>query len=116
MRASRCVAIEATREARLEFLVRDYAYLGDDVPALQARIDNLKGLQSNETLDRWKGLAAARKLPELFAEFIDLHYDPLYQRSQNRNFQHYSEADIFRSTDLSPSGIRRLAQSILEFG
>jgi tRNA 2-selenouridine synthase len=116
MRASRCVAIEATREARLEFLVRDYAYLGDDVPALQARIDNLKGLQSNETLDRWKDLAAARKLPELFAEFIDLHYDPLYQRSQNRNFQHYSEADIFRSTDLSPSGIRRLAQSILEFG
>ncbi len=113
MRASPCVAIEASREARLEFLVRDYAYLGDDIADLQKKIDFLRGLQSNETLERWKALAAAHDLPTLFAEFIDLHYDPLYRRSQNRNFTRFPSAPTFASDDLSPAGIEALARRIL---
>ncbi|NMG75127.1 tRNA 2-selenouridine(34) synthase MnmH [Aromatoleum diolicum] len=113
MRASPCVAIDATRGARLEFLVRDYAYLGADVDELQQKIGFLKGLQSNETLERWKDLAARRELYTLFAEFIDLHYDPLYHRSQNRNFAGFSDAPTLPSDDLSPAGIRDLAERIL---
>jgi len=113
MRASPCVTIDATRDARLEFLVRDYAYLGDDVAELQRKIDFLKGLQSNETLARWKALAAEHDLPALFAEFIDLHYDPLYHRSQNRNFVRFPDAPAFSTDDLSPSGIAELARAIL---
>lgn len=112
MRASPCVAIEAARDARIEFLVRDYAYLGDDVPDLQSRIDFLRGLQSNEILDRWKDLARQHDLPTLYAEFIDLHYDPLYRRSQNRNFARFPDAPSFACDDLSPAGIRELAQRI----
>lgn len=114
MRASPCVAIEATREARLEFLVRDYAYLGDDVADLQGRIDHLRALQSNETLTEWKRLAANGQLPELFAQFIDHHYDPLYKRSQNRNFARFPEASSFVTDDLSPAGVEALALRIVK--
>lgn len=114
MRASPCLAIEATRDARLEFLVRDYAYLGDDVAGLQRAIDRLQGLQSNETLARWKALAATGELPELFGEFIDLHYDPLYRRSQNGNYRGFGAAPHFHSDDLSPTGIATLARDILD--
>jgi len=113
MRASTCVAIDATRDARLEFLVRDYAYLGDDVADLQRKIDFLKGLQSNETLEQWKALAGRRDLPELFAQFIDLHYDPLYRRSQNKNFSGFPDAPAFATDDLSPASIAELAGRIL---
>lgn len=113
MRASPCLMIDATREARLEFLVRDYAYLGDDPAELQRKIAYLQGLQSNETIARWQALAAARSLPTLFAEFIDLHYDPLYRRSQNRNFARFPDAPAFFSDDLSPAGIESLARRIL---
>ncbi|BAL24527.1 tRNA 2-selenouridine(34) synthase MnmH [Azoarcus sp. KH32C] len=113
MRESHCVAIEATREARLDFLVRDYAYLGDDVSDLQNKIDYLQGLQSNETLANWKALAAQHELYTLFAEFIDKHYDPLYQRSQNRNFVRFPQAPIFASSNLSDAGIAELADCIL---
>ncbi|WP_018989855.1 tRNA 2-selenouridine(34) synthase MnmH [Aromatoleum toluclasticum] len=113
MRASPCVAIEATRDARIEFLVRDYDYLGDDVPDLQNRINFLRGLQSNEVIDRWKDLARQQDLHTLYGEFIDLHYDPLYQRSQNRNFARFPEAPSFACNDLTPAGIRELAQRIL---
>lgn len=78
MRQAPCVLIDATRDARLDFLVRDYAYLGDDVGALQDKLHRLREHQSRETLERWKSLAAAHALPELFAELIDQHYDPLY--------------------------------------
>ncbi len=113
MRAAPCVSIEATREARLEFLVRDYAYLGDDIALLQQRIDCLHGLQSNETLERWKQLAAGHALPELFGEFIDLHYDPLYKRSQNHNYVNFADARKVISEDLSPQGIAAIAREIV---
>lgn len=116
MRASPCLAIDATRDARLQFLARDYAYLGDDPGELQRKIDCLKGLQSNETIARWKALAADRVLPELFAEFIDLHYDPLYRRSQNRNFARFPDAPTFFTDDLSAAGIERLARRMLAGG
>jgi tRNA 2-selenouridine synthase len=113
MRESACVAIEATREARLDFLVRDYAYLGDDVTDLQVKMGLLKGLQSNETIERWTELAARRELPALFGELIELHYDPLYGRSQNRNFTRFPEAPVFATGDLSAEGVARLARDIL---
>jgi len=113
MRKSRCVAIAASREARLEFLLSDYAYLGDDIPGLQAKIDCLKGLQSNETLARWKVLAAGN-LPELFAELMDLHYDPLYQRSQNHNYLQFPQAPVLETGDLSPAAVEELAWRVLE--
>ncbi len=113
MRASACIEIAASREARLEFLVRDYAYLGDDVEDLQTRIEFLRGLQSNETLSAWKALAAGHALPELFAQFIDLHYDPLYRRSQNHNYRRFAEALRLETDDLSPTGIDALARQAL---
>ncbi len=114
IRASSCIAIEAGRDARLEFLARDYAYLGDDLETLCDQIDRLKGLQSNETVAHWKALARQHRLRELFGELIDGHYDPLYRRSQQRNFLRLDEADTVETDDLSPEGIRRLAVRILE--
>ncbi|MDY0012681.1 MAG: tRNA 2-selenouridine(34) synthase MnmH [Rhodocyclaceae bacterium] len=113
MRNSPCIAIEANREARLEFLLGDYAYLGDNIPSLQEKIACLKGLQSNETLARWHKLAEAGSLAELFAEFIDRHYDPLYHRSQNRNFRQFGQAPVFTTEDLSPAGLDELAGRLL---
>ncbi|MBN8442949.1 MAG: tRNA 2-selenouridine(34) synthase MnmH [Dechloromonas sp.] len=113
MRRSNCVAIDATREARLEFLVRDYAYLGDDLARLQRNIDHLADLHSRETIARWKELASANALPELYAEFIDRHYDPLYRRSQNGNYTGFAAAPRFATDDLSPSGVAALAGRIL---
>ncbi|MBV2265176.1 MAG: tRNA 2-selenouridine(34) synthase MnmH, partial [Thauera sp.] len=113
MRRAPCILIDATREARLAFLVRDYAYLGDDVGALQDKLHRLREHQSRETLERWKALAAARALPELFAELIDQHYDPLYHRSQNHNYVNYGDALRVDSADLSEAGVRALAGRIL---
>lgn len=113
MRASPCLAIDATRPARIEFLLRDYAYLGDDTEALKEKIDAMRTVQSNGTLAKWKALADAGDLRTLFGEFIDHHYDPLYQRSQNRNFAGFADATGFTTDDLSPDSLQVLASRIV---
>ena len=113
MREGECVVIEAERTARLDFLLRDYAYLGADPAELCARLDHLKKLHSRETLERWKDLARANDLHALYGELIDLHYDPLYRRSQNRNFVRIEGAKVYAADHLDDDGIRALAERIL---
>jgi len=114
MRQSECLLIDASREARIDFLLRDYAYLGDDPEALKFKLACLKRLISAETLERWSGYADAHALPELFSELIDQHYDPLYRRSQNSNYLRYPDAVSIATDDLSDAGIVHLAKAVLE--
>ncbi|MDP2825154.1 MAG: tRNA 2-selenouridine(34) synthase MnmH [Sulfuritalea sp.] len=105
--------IEASLEARVEFLLRDYDYAIADPAWLIERLGHLKGLQSNETLERWRSLIAAQDFPTLVAELLTLHYDPLYQRSQASNYNSF-EAAIRYSTDrLDAAALDQLAAEIL---
>ena len=92
MRASDCVELVASPQTRLAYLLRDYAYLGDDAETLAAKIASLHGLQSNETLARWQAEARAGDLAPLFDGLMREHYDPLYARSQNGNFLRLRDA------------------------
>ncbi len=113
MRASPCLRIDAGLEARVRFLIGDYDYFVADPQRLQERIDCLKGLQSVETLDRWKSLIAAGAWADLVRELLAGHYDPLYYRSQDRNYVQYPQAARFETEDLSPPAVARLAQRML---
>lgn len=116
MRAAPCIEICATQQARLAYLLDDYAYLGDDPAALTARLERLRGLIDNATLNRWQTWAYERKLPELFQELITHHYDPLYARSQHKNFHQLAQARQLMTDDLSEEGVGRLAEEVMETG
>lgn len=113
IRAGDCIAVDATLESRVEFLLRDYAYFLDRPQWLSERLDLLKGLQSRETLERWQGLVAARAWMELVRELLEAHYDPLYRRSQEHNFTGIARPSVFATDDLSTAGIDALAVRIL---
>lgn len=115
LRASTELAeIVAEPAVRLDFLLRDYAYLGDDIAALQERMGKFVQLQGHETVNRWKTWAAEANLPALFAELMQRHYDPQYQRSLGRNFAYWSARRSFQADDLSDAGIEALAARIAE--
>lgn len=115
MRASPCIEIQATPQARLAYLLRDYAYLGDDRQALAAQLGRLKELQGKETVQRWQAWAEAGALPNLFAELMALHYDPHYKNSQTRNFAAWAQRRTLCTDDLSDSGIAALATAVRAF-
>ncbi len=112
MRAAPVIEVQATPEARLAYLLRDYAYLGDDAADLSRRMGALKELQGNEVVARWQAWAEQGALPLLFDELMRLHYDPHYLRSQTRNFAQWPTRQNYASNDLSDAGIEALATAI----
>lgn len=112
MRKAPIIEIEATVQARLAYLLRDYAYLGDDARQLATKLGYLKELQGKETVGRWQAWAEQGALAPLFSELMALHYDPHYERSQARNFAQWNDRQRWASDDLSDAGIRHLAEQI----
>ena len=113
LRASPCLEIDATPEARLAYLLRDYAYLGDDREALATKLGLLKEMLGKETVQRWQDWARAGELAPLFTELMALHYDPHYDRSQARHFEAWAQRRVVPATDLSDAGIAALADAAL---
>ncbi|HEX8964089.1 MAG TPA: tRNA 2-selenouridine(34) synthase MnmH [Rhodocyclaceae bacterium] len=113
IRAGQCLRIEATPEARVEFLLRDYAYFLADPARLAAKLELLRVQQGHETVDHWLALAAAGNFRQLVRELLERHYDPHYARSSTKNYADYTAASAYATADLSPAGIEDLARRIL---
>ncbi|MCF8198837.1 MAG: tRNA 2-selenouridine(34) synthase MnmH [Sulfuritalea sp.] len=114
--AIRCAGglrIEASLPARVEFLLRDYDYAVADPTWLIERLGHLKGLQSNETLERWSTMIAAGEFASLVEELLTLHYDPLYQRSQASNYDSFDAATRYATDRLDTPALNELAKDIL---
>jgi tRNA 2-selenouridine synthase len=80
---------------------------------LLTRLNQLHSLQSRETLTHWEALVAAGKHEQLVRELLELHYDPLYRRSQDYNFTGLQALAAIATDDLSPAGIAQLAAAIV---
>ena len=113
IRGGACYHVAATLEARVAFLLADYDYFLQMPELLGERLDVLKGMHSRETMQRWQAMIAGAQWPALVRELLELHYDPLYARSQDRNFVGYGTPARFPTSDLSPTGIAELATRIV---
>ncbi|CAN5633331.1 tRNA 2-selenouridine(34) synthase MnmH [soil metagenome] len=113
LRGSPVIEIDATVPARLAFLLRDYAYLGDSPESLSTQIGLLRDMHSKETIARWQGWALAGELQSLYAELMAQHYDALYARSQSAHLANWARAAKLPTSDLSPTGIADLARRVV---
>ena len=114
MRSSECLNIEASLDARVDFLLKDYDYFLTRPDFVIQRLEALRTLQSREILSRWEAFIHAGEWPALVRELLELHYDPLYRGSQNRNFAGMRDSPNFTTSDLSAAGIARLAAEIVQ--
>ena len=113
LRTAPCIEIVATPAERLAYLLRDYAYLGDDPELLAQRLGVLVELHSKETVLRWQDWARTHQLAPLFEELMRLHYDPHYGRSQARNFVQWEGRLRVEVAALSDEGIEAVARAVL---
>lgn len=112
LRSSPCVDVVASAEARLEFLLRDYANLGDDPERLASQLHSLRELRGTDVTERWQSWARSGDLASLFAELMALHYDPLYARSQRNNLSQWESRQQVAAEDLLPHSIELLAHKV----
>jgi tRNA 2-selenouridine synthase len=112
LRESPVVEIAATPATRLAYLLRDYAWLGDDPQGLADKLGTLRELLPKDVLAQWQAWALAGELPPLFEALMARHYDPLYARSQGRHLEGLPNALRVACEDLSDEGIPALAARI----
>lgn len=112
MRAGCCINIDAAFAARVDYLLRDYAYFLRAPEWLNERLSSLRHLRSAETIARWREQVLEGDWRALVGELLEQHYDPLYFRSQNRNYAGFAAPQNFPTDDLSPSAIDALARQI----
>jgi len=114
IRAGDCLAIEAPLAARVDFLLRDYDYFLRDPAWLNTRLAALKALRGGETVARWQAYASRGEWRTLVEELLTGHYDPLYQRSQERNYAGFGTPHTIAAAQLTPAGITATAQAIVD--
>lgn len=112
MRNSPCIEIDATLPARVAYLLRDYAYLGDRPDWLAEQLGQLKELHGKDTVAAWQAQALAGELPVLFEALATRHYDPAYARSQAAHFTRWADRRVISADSLEPAGIEALARQI----
>lgn len=114
LRGSDCVRLELPDAARIELLLQDYAALAADLPLLHRRLDSLRALRGNATVDHWQQLTAAGALREFTADILARHYDPSYSHSQDRLFARFATAEPLQLRGIDPDEFAAAARYLLQ--
>jgi len=112
MRASPCVALEASLETRVELLLEEYRHFLEDRAALEAQLDCLVALHGKEKIGAWKALAQRGEWREFVARLLAEHYDPAYRRSSVRNFPGLATARQVRIENAREATFAQAAQQL----
>lgn len=113
MRQSPCLTLEASLPARVAYLLQDYAYFLNNPALLLPKLDAMKELRGGDTVARWKEMAQSGHWAPLVEELLASHYDPLYCRSQDRNYGQYLTGQQYTLDDLGPTSLAAVAGQIL---
>jgi len=116
MRESPCVEVRVPPAARLDYLLRDYAYLGERPEWLAGQFETLKPLHGKEVIGAWQAMALAGDLAPLFSDLATRHYDPAYARSQRAHFRRWADRLPIESDGLAPEDIADIARRVAEAG
>jgi tRNA 2-selenouridine synthase len=112
MRNSPCVEVQVPPDARLAYLLRDYAYLGERPDWLAGQLEPLKPLHGKDTITAWQAMARVGDLPSLFGELATRHYDPSYARSQRAHFHRWAQRQAVAAEGLDDGDIADIARRI----
>ena len=112
MRASECVLLDTSADARVALLMDEYRHFFSDLPALNAQLDCLVALHGRERVGAWKALAASGKWQELVAKLLAEHYDPAYKRSAPSNFPRLAEAKAIRVVSADEANFQEIARQL----
>ena len=113
MRASPCVRIEAPQEARVEFLMDDYAHFLGNPTLLAERLARLMELHGRGVINRWCEMARQGEWRPLVEELLTQHYDPAYRRSSGDSFRQLNNVNMLQLASLDSDSLRKAAEDLI---
>ena len=109
----RVLRVQMSDAARVQLLLEDYGFFADDAEAFCRLLDGLVVLRGRDTVARWQALARAGDWASVFGQLMHEHYDPLYQRSMDRNYNGLINAELVALADGGPAALHQAAAALL---
>jgi tRNA 2-selenouridine synthase len=113
MRAAPCIAVEAPLQARVDFLLEDYAHFLQNPQLLEDRLRLLTELHGHKVIDTWCDLAQQGQWQALVETLLANHYDPAYRRSSVASYPQLKNALVLQTQQLDAVGFERIADELL---
>jgi tRNA 2-selenouridine synthase len=114
MRASSCIVLDTSVDARVELLLDEYRHFLSDRKTLEKQLDCLTALHGREKIAEWKSLATRGEWPEFVRRLLVEHYDPAYRGSSQRNFARLAEAQKLPIAGAHEAAFARAAGALLD--
>ena len=112
LRAAPCVQLQMPLAARVDFLLHDYAHFVEDVEGFCARLEALRELSGATVVEHWQAEARAGRVAAVVEALLTQHYDPIYQRSMQRNFAGFAAARAVELPDAAPATLAAAAAAL----
>ena len=109
----RCVFVTLPDEARVQLLLEEYGFFAQQTDRFCEHMTTLTELRGKDTVTRWQAMARHGQWPEVFAELMQQHYDPLYLRSMSSNFAGMATAQQLALRDGHAPAMREAAVTLL---
>jgi tRNA 2-selenouridine synthase len=112
LRAAPCVQVQMPLAARVEFLLQDYEHFLTDVEGFCERLNALREVRGNAVINEWQRQARAGEKTAVVQALLTEHYDPVYLRSMQRNFQQFEQAQTLSLPDGLPATLQAAAMAL----
>ena len=105
--------VDMPDDARVQLLLEDYGFFADDPEHFCRLLDGLVALRGKDTVAGWQALARSGAWAEVFAQLMQQHYDPLYNRSIDRHYAGYATAPVVSVAGPGAPEMRAAARALL---
>ncbi|MAS92640.1 MAG: tRNA 2-selenouridine(34) synthase MnmH [Verrucomicrobiales bacterium] len=114
MKSAPVIEIDSPRQARADYLTKDYEEWLGDIERVQATLDRLRGFHSHQRLAEWKERTERGEWNALVLELLEEHYDRRYKVGGTGHFQVPSgKVKLDRHDSAS---VARCAEEVIEKG
>ena len=113
LRAANCVQVQMPMRARVDFLLEDYAHFVSDVESFCDRLSALREVRGATVIEQWQAQARSGEIKAVVQALLSEHYDPIYERSMQRNFAGFAAAQTIELADGEPTTLQSAARELL---
>jgi len=111
MRAARRIELRAPFQARVDYLLGNYAFFVDNPERLKHTIEALKFRHGSEKVSAWNAMIDRGDWREFVASLLQDHYDPAYQASIRKN--RAPDSDIIELPSLSKASLEHAVRALI---
>ena len=105
--------VQTSDSDRVALLMQEYAFFQQDPERFCALLDSLLPLRGRETVERWQDQARQGDWAGVFGALMLEHYDPLYNKSIDRNYSGYQQSPSVELASTEPLALREAALGLL---